>query len=210
MAFILAILLPVVAWASFNQMATQLLSQRANLPIKIVSIEASTKHFNKDLPCKIVSSRMDFNAGRAWFLVEQKGVYTWVRVTFLVQKAVAVAKTLILRGQKITADKVENVLQWLSPRDARRSLAYSDVINKVAVRNIEAGTVLKTGMLKRPIAVKRGELVKFLLISGGVRIEGVARAMKNAFLGDIVELKNLSSGKIFTGEVVSEGRVVVR
>lgn len=34
--------------------------------------------------------------------------------------------------------------------------------------------------------------------------------MKNAFLGDIVELKNLSSGKIFTGEVVSEGRVVVR
>ncbi len=208
LAFIL-LLFPLCARADFSQQALSQIAQYSSAPVKIIEINASYRGFDAKKEVKILSSKVDFSSGRAWFLVED-GRTRWVSVKFLVQRRVAVAKRLILRGDRITPDKLTTKLIWVSPREASRMLSFSDAVNKVAVRNIETGSVIKSSFVKRPLYVKRGELVKFLLISGGVRIEGVAKAMRNAFLGDIVELRNLSSGRIFTGEVVGEGRVVVR
>ena len=198
------------AGASIKEQFLKIISGYMQAPVKISNIQASYRGFDPNGTYEIVSYRVRPSSGRAWFLVKGERARCWVQVRFLVQKPVVVATSFIEKGEEIEPTDVENRLMYIDPSKMGKILSFSEVVGKVATRRIEAGRIIVAGMVKRPILVRRGELVRFLLKEGCMEIEGMAKAMRSGSLGDIVELKNLSSGRIFSGEVIGRGRVMVR
>jgi flagella basal body P-ring formation protein FlgA len=57
--------------------------------------------------------------------------------------------------------------------------------------------------------VERGELVRVSVKTGSAEVVAVGEARTNGRLGDLVEVKNVDTGKRFYGRVVSAGVVEV-
>ncbi len=207
---ILALMFSTTALASVRDVIERKIAAYSSYPVKVVEIQASVRGFNSEGKYRVLSYRVSPSSGRAWFLLSAGRRSFWVQVKYMVKVPVVIAKGPVERGQVLTAADVEPKYMWLDPMRARGVVSYQDAVGKVATRRIDAGMVLTSSMLKRPLLVKRGELVQFLLNAGGVRITGVAKAMSNGCKGDVVELRNLSSGRVFAGEVIAEGRVLVR
>lgn len=60
-----------------------------------------------------------------------------------------------------------------------------------------------------PYLVERGQLVRVSVLTGSAKVTAVAEARSNGRLGDLVEVKNVDTGKRFYGRVVAAGVVEV-
>jgi flagella basal body P-ring formation protein FlgA len=77
-----------------------------------------------------------------------------------------------------------------------------DLENAEVVRDIPAGTALRSSDVRRALMVKQGQLV-MLTISQGSSFAIVARveALQDGRLGDQIRLKNPESGRLLSGVV---------
>jgi flagella basal body P-ring formation protein FlgA len=78
-----------------------------------------------------------------------------------------------------------------------------------ASKTIQRGKALTEEMIEPIPVIKRGERVKLIYESGNLRVEAYGIARKDAVKGEMVEVKNTSSGKQICGRAVSEGIVMV-
>ena len=80
--------------------------------------------------------------------------------------------------------------------------SLKDLENAEVVRDIPAGTALRSSDVRRALMVKQGQLV-MLTISKGSSFAIVARveALQDGRLGDQIRLKNPESGRLLSGVV---------
>ena len=80
--------------------------------------------------------------------------------------------------------------------------SLKDLENAEVVRDIAAGTPLRSSDVRRALLVKQGQLV-MLTISQGSSFAIVARveALQDGRLGDQIRLKNPESGRLLSGVV---------
>ncbi|MGH9658975.1 MAG: flagellar basal body P-ring formation chaperone FlgA, partial [Bryobacteraceae bacterium] len=76
-------------------------------------------------------------------------------------------------------------------------------------RRIAAGQPVAEAALSRPLDVARGDEVTVEVRNGRAQLEFRATAESAGRAGDLISLKNPSSGKRFRGRVAGKGRVVV-
>jgi len=194
---------------SFKKAAAEMIEKEEGAPVKIMDFYASFRGFSPDREYHILSFYSN-PWGKSSFLVEKGGKRFWVRVDYLVKRRVAVARCEIPRGTVVCSQDVAERVMWLSPKNASDAVDLSEAVGKVVKKSIRRGEVLSAKYLAEPLLIKRGELVKVLLKSGSIEIEAVAKAMRNGKLGETVLLKNISSGRVFSGVVVGPKEVVVR
>lgn len=60
-----------------------------------------------------------------------------------------------------------------------------------------------------PYLVKRGDVIRVMIRTASAEITALGEARQDGRLGDLVEVKNVDTGKRFTGRVVSAGVVEV-
>ncbi len=203
------ILATAVFAKSFENTAKEIIEKEENSPVKIINFYASYKGFSPQKEYRIVSFYHN-PWGKYSFLVESEHKRFWVKVDYLLKKEVATAKYEIPRGTIIRAESVTKKVLWLSPKKAKEVAAVEEAVGKVTKKEIKKAEILSLRYLAEPLLIRRGELVKVLLRTGSIEIEAVAKAMKNGRLGETVPLKNMSSGRIFSGIVVGPKKVVVR
>ncbi|WP_193222221.1 flagellar basal body P-ring formation chaperone FlgA [Alkalilimnicola sp. S0819] len=75
-------------------------------------------------------------------------------------------------------------------------------------RPLRAGAVVSPGAVKAPTLVRRGQNVRLVVESGGVRISSQLEALQDGAEGELIRLKNPRSGRIVQGRV--SGRDTVR
>lgn len=85
----------------------------------------------------------------------------------------------------------------------------SQLTNMVVRRAIKTGRIISPGMLKPRQLVSRGDEVIILAQSENFRIQVKGKALMNGFLGQKINVKNLSSKRIFQATVISNGLVKV-
>ena len=159
----------------------------------IVSIQSLGDYYGRAL-CKVVVNGSVVK--RIWipFRVERK-----VRVV--------VAKRDIPKGRVISrADVTVKGVPQSKARDGVISL--SEVIGKVARRDFRAGEVIKRRDLMPNFIVFRGKPVKVIYDSGGIHIELLGVPMENGALGDIIRVKNISTGKQLICKVIGKNTVI--
>lgn len=187
----------------------KLIEKKEGAPVKVLDLYATYRDFSLDVPFRILASRYN-PIGAYSFLVEQKSKRFWVRIKYLIRRKVAVALTFIPRGNLITNGMIEEKSLWISPKRASRVVEKKEAVGKVAKRDFKKGNIILADYLAEPLLVRRGDLVKVFFRDKTIEIEAIAKALRNGKLGDVIILKNLSSGRLFSGEVVGFKEVMVR
>ncbi|SMP13601.1 flagella basal body P-ring formation protein FlgA [Desulfurobacterium pacificum] len=147
--------------------------------------------------------------GRALCQVVVNGsVVKRIWIPFRVERkvSVVVAKRVIPKGKVISgADVVVKGIPQSKARDGIASL--SEVVGKVAKRDFRAGEVIKRRDLVPNFIVFKGKPVKVIYDSGGIHIELLGVPMENGALGDIIRVKNISTGKQLICKVIGKNTV---
>jgi len=115
-----------------------------------------------------------------------------------------VAKRDIPKGKVIAPEDLETKrMRRYSSMES--NLGVEEVVGSVARRVIQKGTLIRPSMLEPRYEVKRKDRVRVLYQKGAIRIEIVGVALDNGKKGDIIRVKNLSSGKVLRCKVLSRG-----
>jgi flagella basal body P-ring formation protein FlgA len=134
----------------------------------------------------------------------------YVQATVALMQPVLVLRRPLPRGTVLGAADVDMVEKDV----ARLTIGYltdlKDVDGMVLRRSVSAGAVLHPGLVQHPVSIRRGERVTILGQIGGIEVRMEGQALADGAKGDIIQVRNLSSGRAIEGVVVGPGVVQVR
>ena len=118
------------------------------------------------------------------------------------RRKVVVGTQFLRAGTVLSAAMLEETEQAGAGVDNALLGSLKDLENAEVVRDIPAGTALRSSDVRRALMVKQGQLV-MLTISKGNSFAIVARveALQDGRLGDQIRLKNPESGRLLSGVV---------
>lgn len=133
----------------------------------------------------------------------------WARVRILLDRPEVVVTKALRQGDTVSADAVA-----LEPHKGPMLTggvltSTEDAIGKTLLRSVRAGDRLSAGLLAPPIAIRRGDPVKVEVINGPAHLVFSAVAEANARQGEVVQLRNPASGKVFSARLDSPGKAVI-
>jgi flagella basal body P-ring formation protein FlgA len=122
---------------------------------------------------------------------------------------VLVALDKVRRYDLLTADQFEPVFSDITELRERPIASVSELTGKRARRNLPRGTLLTTGALETTPDVKSGGdvVIAFTDDWGVITVPG--RAMEAGWIGTLMRVKNLATGKVVQAMVMSESTVEV-
>ena len=84
-----------------------------------------------------------------------------------------------------------------------------DAIGKEAARTLRASQPIASQSLRRPIVVRRGEIVTIYVRSAGVQVRTKVKALENGSRGDLVEVQSSFDRRRLTARVVDYQEVEI-
>ena len=122
---------------------------------------------------------------------------------------VVVVTRTIQRGEIIRADDVELTLPDARTRRDGIISTLDEVIGREATRTLTAHRVIERRAIRRPLLVRRNDLVTVFARGGGVLIRTSARAMEDGSEGDVVRMQSPDRRKEYLARVVGIQEVEV-
>ncbi|MEW9804477.1 flagellar basal body P-ring formation chaperone FlgA [Mesorhizobium marinum] len=89
------------------------------------------------------------------------------------------------------------------------AVAAAQLEGKVAKRTLLPGRYIPEAALREAWVVEQGTPVQVMFVSGSLVISATAVTLQSGAAGDIVRVRNLDSGKTFSGIVMGDGTVRV-
>ncbi len=120
---------------------------------------------------------------------------------------VIVSKRDIPKGKILTSED----LKTAEIEFKRRSGYITEIENavgKVAKRDIKKGTVIKNSLLRPDYKVKKRKNVRIIYRNKNINIELMGLALEDGAVGDVIKVKNISSGKVILCKVIKENTVI--
>jgi flagella basal body P-ring formation protein FlgA len=97
----------------------------------------------------------------------------------------------------------------MNGRGAEYPASIEDVIGKVLKKDVPMNTIVANQMLEEPVAVQRGEIVNVIAENKKLLIQSKGKMIDKGRVGDMVRVKNISSGREITGRVTANNAVTV-
>lgn len=117
-------------------------------------------------------------------------------------KTVVVARRLLPRGSELDASMLEEVQKPALGLDPLAIGSLKDVAQAEAVRDLPAGTVLRSYDIKRSLMVRKGQSAMLTVgQNGSFQITVRVEAQQDGHLGEQIRLKNPESGRLISGVV---------
>lgn len=138
-------------------------------------------------------------AAPAWTLVVNVEVQILLPVLFSTQ--------VIERGDSITAAMLKR--QELDVAKATRSFYQREqqLIGMGAKRRVRENQQLSQELISLPVLIRRGDKVKVVAGRDGIAASVAGEALENGSEGELIRVKNISSGKNITAKVLESGLV---
>lgn len=130
-----------------------------------------------------------------------------VRSELKVFAQVVVSSAPLGHHERLNARDLRLERRDISALTARPFSAIDDVAGLQAARAIEVNEILTHRSVDRPTLVRRGAAVTLVYETGRLRVQANGIAEEGGKLGDLIQVKNPTSGKILRG-VVLDGRNV--
>jgi flagella basal body P-ring formation protein FlgA len=143
-------------------------------------------------------SRIGFNILALLLLVVQA----------LAQEAVLVPSRVIYPGETVTLAALREVV--LKPGKVVPDAVATTpgaLDGKVAKRTLLPGHYIPEASLRQAWLVEQGAPVQAILVAGGLTITAAAVTLQPGAAGDLVQIRNIDSGKIVTGTVMADGSI---
>jgi flagellar basal body P-ring formation protein FlgA len=128
----------------------------------------------------------------------------------LAQEIVVVPVRVIYPGETVSSDALDEMLLRRPPRGMSAiARAPADLEGKVARRTLLPGRLVPLASVREPHMVEQGSAVTAVFADGALTISIVAVPLQSGAVGDLIKLRNLDSGAVFTGIVMQDGTVRV-
>jgi len=125
------------------------------------------------------------------------------RESELLVAARALPARTVIRASDVVSRRVDRA----APADAVRDASL--LVGRQTTRSVAPGATWRHGLVDEVPVIGRGELVETRLQSGGLRIDGVARATADAAAGERVRVMNVETRRELVGTVDADGVVHV-
>jgi len=117
----------------------------------------------------------------------------------------------ITAGEVINADALTERKFRTTPRSLQGVATMKDEITgKEARRSLRAGRPIPLSALIKPLAVRQGEKVTASYEEEGLSISTELLALEDGSTGDMISLRNVTTGIIVRAEVLDGGKLAVR
>lgn len=176
------------------------------LPFPALTIPAGLARYQVLQPSKFTNPGMH-NFQLAVEIAGKEAARLWVKAEIRVFEQVVVAAAPLARQELIGARDLRVERREMAGRGNRPFSRVEDVIGKQSTRAIEANEVLTPGAVDRPTLMKRGSAIRLVFETGSLRVETAGVAEEAGKIGELIQVKNASSGRILRG-VVLDGRQV--
>ena len=140
----------------------------------------------------------------------QRSLAIWAKVSATVTRPALVATEPIAAGEIVNAAKIAVRVIEQFPFTSAAPDSISQAEGKTAVRTILAGQKIGFSALKQTDDVVSGQTVRVEVVDGLALLTLDAVAESSGRKGDLVMLRNPSSGRTFHGIVEDKGKVIVR
>lgn len=87
--------------------------------------------------------------------------------------------------------------------------SFEDLTGKILKKDVPANTVLTYRMLEEPVAVQRGKIVNLVAENRKLLVITKGKTIEKGRIGDVIRVKNISSGKEVAGRVAAYNTVEV-
>ncbi len=120
---------------------------------------------------------------------------------------VVISTTVINRGDTIRSNQLQLQENEIT-RSPRGFYHRIDEINGMgAKRRIRANQIVSPDLIDQPQLIKRGEKIKIIANRDGISASMPGEALEKGGEGEVIRVKNLSSGKTIEAKVVEAGVV---
>ena len=128
----------------------------------------------------------------------------------LAQETVLIPTRVVYPGEIISADMLEEVPLRRQVRNlASLTLEWNQIEGKVARRTLLPGRMIPLSSFLDAWLVEPGKPVQVVFRLGGLEISLSGVPLQAGAAGEMVRVRNLDSGSVFTGVVMSDGTVRV-
>ena len=133
----------------------------------------------------------------------------WARLRFNIEKNVVVASEEIAAGSEISDDQVRMERRSGGIEATEVATDPPQVVGRVATKHLAAGESIRLSFLLKPKQVNAGSVVRVEVRDGATRLILEGRAETSGRTGELVMVRNPSSGKAFQARVTGEDAVLV-
>ena len=84
-----------------------------------------------------------------------------------------------------------------------------EIEGKVAKRTLLPGRYIPATAVREAWLVEQGASVQVMFVSGALTISATAVTLQSGAAGDFVKVRNIDSGKVFSGTVMADGSIRV-
>ena len=126
------------------------------------------------------------------------------------QDMVMVPTRVIYPGETVTTADIQAVaLQRSTAGLPPIAFDRSEVEGQVARRTLLPGRLIALSSLREAYAVEAGKPVQVQFIQGSLTISAVGVPLQPGSTGDLIRVRNIDSGVVFSGIVMADGTVRV-
>lgn len=131
------------------------------------------------------------------------------RIRVEVLRNIVTAARLLTKGEPITESDLKIVKEWVRRIPVNTLQSIDDAVGKCPIMNIRENRQITKNILKAPLLVRRGELVRIVLEEGSLNITTMGVSQENGKADETVRIKNLSSNRIIYARVAGDSLVRV-
>ena len=133
----------------------------------------------------------------------------WARVRITTTEPRVVAAEKLAVGTPIRAEQVRLVTDETPMLEPLAAHSMEEVAGKIPRRSIEPGAVILRNQIQEPAEIRKGQMVRVEAGQGAVHFTLEARAESNGRRGEMVVVRNPTSGKNFRARVEGPGKASV-
>lgn len=176
-----------------------------------VRLDSRLKMKKCQVPLESFESTSGLNAGTALVgvrCVEPKWKLL-VPVQIRLPAKVVVAGRNLSRGEIMQRSDLSFQVEDTAKLRRGYFLKMADVVGQKLKNDLRAGQVISHNKIARPKSIKRNQIVTLLAKVGSISVSSKGKALSSAATGEMVRVKNLSSGKTVSGRVIQPGLIEV-
>jgi flagellar basal body P-ring formation protein FlgA len=121
-----------------------------------------------------------------------------------------VTNRVVYPGETIGADALREVPVKNGKRDLSAVVTFVEQVEgKIARRTLLPGRFIAVNSVRDAYLIEQGAAVQVMFVHGGLTISATAVTLQAGSAGDVVKVRNMDSGNVFTGTVMADGSVRV-
>jgi flagella basal body P-ring formation protein FlgA len=126
------------------------------------------------------------------------------------QDVAVVTRHVVYPGQEVSAADLEVVAVMNHNRDLRTVATRMDQVDgKLSRQTLLPGHYIPLNAIRDAYAVEQGAAVRVLYSAGGLVITATAVTLEPGSPGDVIKVRNMDSGRVFSGIVMDDGSIRV-